>query len=716
MKKHLSLSLIIFAFAANSYAQGAWVQKANFGGAARAAASGFSIGTNGYIGLGMDATWTNYFTDFGEWDENTNSWSQKASYPGSPREYLSAFSIGTKGYLGTGSDGIAINTQFWQFTPNCNINLNVSTTNSGCGLATGTASVVATGGTAPYTTQWTNGDKTPLADSLAAGLYMVYVTDASGCTAQAPAIINDASSPTITVTSTTSVTCNGGNNGAISISVSGGTQPYTYLWGNGNTTTAIGNVQAGPHQIQVTDAAGCVSTKIVVVNEPAKITLSDSIQNASCGNPDGSATVFVSGGVTPYTYLWNTTPPQTTQTATGLAAGGYSGIVTDANGCTKSGMVTIQNFGAPTVTLDSIHLVDCATGLGDIYITASGGAGPPYTYLWSTGTTTQNLIGVPAGNYGLSVKGGSNPCTAGFSGVLGKKPPYSPVICIVTVDISTGKNQCVFVKDSIGNASVKQYNFYRETTTAGVYQKLGSKAANLQNIWTDNSANPLQRAWRYKISAEDSCGNEAPISVMHKTIHLAANVGLNNNVNLIWDDYKGFSYGTFIIYRYDPVSGWDSLDAVPSNLHSYTDLTPPVPLQNVHYFVEVRHPSGGCDVQIKNPTPEASNLNSSKSNLQKINPDTTTTSVFDAFASEISIYPNPSTGKFIIVTPTLKGAKAMIEVYSLLGEKIYELISVFPPLEPVLSVSLPLGTGSGIYLLKLKTANGTVTKKVVINK
>ena len=683
-----------------------WTQKANFPGVARAHACAFSVGMKGYMGMGMDTAFNGY-SDFYEYEPVTNSWNQMAN---GHIGMAAGFSIGTKGYLGTGFDVNGISNALWQFTPNCNLNLNITTTNSSCGQANGTASVTITNGQAPYTYQWTNGDKTSLADSLSSNLYMVTVTDASGCTAQAPAMVSDAGAPAITVVVQQNLTCNGSEDGAITVSVTGGSQPYTYLWANGNTTLSQTGLDAGPHQFLVTDANGCNAMKIINLTEPAKITFTDSIQNASCGNADGAAAVFVSGGTSPYSYLWNTTPAQTTQIATGLAAGGYSGIVTDANGCTKSGMVTIANLGAPTVTLDSIHPADCATGMGDIYITASGGAGPPYTYLWSNNATTQNLIGVPAGNYGLSVKGGTNPCTAGFSGVLGSKLPYTPSICIVTVDTATGKNQCLFVKDSLANLNIKQYNFFRETTTAGVYQWMGSKPANLPSIWTDQSANPLQRAWRYKITAEDSCGNEAVVSGLHKTIHLAANLGLNNTVNLIWDNYEGISYGTFEIWRYTTMTGWDSLDALPSNLNSYTDLNPPVPIVNVFYYINIKHPTG-CSAQIANPgdaakNPElmATNLNSSKSNIYKVNESLTAVNEASLMNS-ILIYPNPSSGHFTIKNEKVKIINA--EVYNLMGEKIFR------------GNSLPIDISNqqnGIYFLKLKTNEGTVTRKIVVNK
>src|ERR1035437_2104296 len=98
----------------NIFGQGVWTQKADFGGKARCGAIGFSIGTKGYIGTGLDSI--NFYSDFWEWDQVTNTWTQKASFPGIPRGIATGFSIGTKGYIGTGSDSLNNNhNDFWEW-------------------------------------------------------------------------------------------------------------------------------------------------------------------------------------------------------------------------------------------------------------------------------------------------------------------------------------------------------------------------------------------------------------------------------------------------------------------------------------------------------------------------------------------------------------------------------------------------------------------------
>jgi hypothetical protein len=291
-------------------------------------------------------------------------------------------------------------------------------------------------------------------------------------------------------------------------------------------------------------------------------------------------------------------------------------------------------------------------------------------------------------------------------GVVPSQLPPTPVICMVDVDTVTGKNICIFEKDSVLNPGLSHYNFYRESISAGQYQLLGSKSASLPSKWTDQSANPLQHAWRYRVSAVDTCGNESPISAFHKTIHLAANVGVNGNVNLIWDDYEGISYSTFYIYRYTQATGWDSLDAVSGNVHSYTDLNPPVPLVNVNYFVGVDNPAG-CKVSVKDPPqPMTSNLNLSKSNINKINASGILP--YNDLAASVQVYPNPTSRRITLVNEKLKVGK--IELYNLFGGLVLQQAIISKTEE------LDLDVPGGVYFLKLIGEQGAVTKKIVVQR
>ena len=293
--------------------------------------------------------------------------------------------------------------------------LETSTTQSNVscnGGSDGSIDLTVTGGTTPYTYAWTgtgviaaNQDQT----GLAAGTYNVTVTDAEGCTSVESVTITE---PTVLETSTTqsNVSCNGGSDGSIDLTVTGGTTPYTYAW-TGTGVIAANQDQtglaAGTYNVTVTDAEGCTSVESVTITEPAVLETSTTQSNVSCnGGSDGSIDLTVTGGTTPYTYAWTGTGViAANQDQTGLAAGTYNVTVTDAEGCTSVESVTITE-PAVLETSTTQSNVSCNGGSdGSIDLTVTGGT-TPYTYAW-TGTgviaANQDQTGLAAGTYNVTV-------------------------------------------------------------------------------------------------------------------------------------------------------------------------------------------------------------------------------------------------------------------------------------------------------------------------
>jgi len=202
----------------------------------------------------------------------------------------------------------------------------------------------------------------------------------------------------------TDVLCNGANDGQASVSVSGGATPYIYNWSPAGTTSSITNLSAGSVAITVTDDEGCVTTATATVNEPAAMSVSITSQNVSCnGANDGQATANVLGGTTPYSYLWNTNPPQALQTALLLSAGNFAVTITDVNGCTATASTVIGQTTTITISTVNASNISCfGTNDGSIDISVSGG-GPPYTYAWSNSEVTQDIQNLPPGNYTVTV-------------------------------------------------------------------------------------------------------------------------------------------------------------------------------------------------------------------------------------------------------------------------------------------------------------------------
>ncbi|MFH1320985.1 MAG: PKD domain-containing protein [Bacteroidota bacterium] len=204
---------------------------------------------------------------------------------------------------------------------------------------------------------------------------------------------------------TTNATC-GNCDGDATVSVSGGTPPYTYSWSNGSTMQATTALCAGTYNVIVSDNSGCQGQATGTVTQNGFTANMDNITNENCiGCCDGSLSVNPNGGVTPYTYLWDDSLSQTSQTATGLCFGYYCITVTDANGCVAidCNNISSDTSGCLSVTT-TFNNATCGNCDGEVTIVVSGGT-PPYTYQWNDPQlqTTQTATGLCAGSYQVSI-------------------------------------------------------------------------------------------------------------------------------------------------------------------------------------------------------------------------------------------------------------------------------------------------------------------------
>ena len=283
-------------------------------------------------------------------------------------------------------------------------------TNVGCnGGNGGTATIGVKGGASPYTYSWSpNTNTTKTASNLSAGSYTVTIKDKNGCnntvlvTITQPAVIRDS------LANITYPLCNG-SRGSATVGVKGGTSPYNYAWSPIiNTTATATNLSAGTYTITIHDNHSCSSSLIITVTQPLAIRdsmVAASKVNVSCnGGSNGSATVGVKYGTSPYTYTW-TPGGQTTATATGLSAGIYTVTITDANGCT--GTVATTTITQPNAIRDSLSGISyplCNGGTGSATVGVKYGVAP-LTYSWSPNTnTTATATGLTAGTYTVTIK------------------------------------------------------------------------------------------------------------------------------------------------------------------------------------------------------------------------------------------------------------------------------------------------------------------------
>ncbi|MBN8703229.1 MAG: gliding motility-associated C-terminal domain-containing protein [Bacteroidetes bacterium] len=310
-----------------------------------------------------------------------------------------------------------------------------ASTNVACnGQSTGAVDVTISGGTGSYTFAWSNSATTEDLAAIPAGTYSLLVTDANACTATIPTFtIAEPATLTAVVTASTNVACNGQSTGAVNVTVSGGTGSYTFGWSNSATTEDLGSLAAGTYSLLVMDANSCTaSIPDFTISEPA-LALSSAVTssvNVLCnGQSTGSVDVLIAGGTGSYTFAWS--HGATTEDLTGIPAGTYSLLVTDANLCTS----TISNFSITEPALPLTAVVTASTNVlcngqstGAINITRTGGTAG-YTYAWSNGATTEDLTGIPVGTYSLLVTD-ANLCTTTITNISLTQP--TAVSAVVT--------------------------------------------------------------------------------------------------------------------------------------------------------------------------------------------------------------------------------------------------------------------------------------------
>lgn len=327
------------------------------------------------------------------------------------------------------------------------------------GGSDGFASVSATGGTPNYSYFWPfNSTTSSTTTGLPTGNYSVNVTDQNGCTGTGSITISE---PTVLIASTsfTEPTCNSGSDGASSVSVSGGTTPYSYQWTPGNGTgSSYSGLTAGSYTVTVTDANNCTVSSTAVVTEPAPIVLNNTSVNSDCGLPNGIATVTVtSGGSSPFAYSWNP-GGQTTSVATGLLSGNYTVTVTDANGCTATGVSSVNDNVAATLAVSTDQNVSCYGGNdGGATVTTTGGIGP-FTYQWlPSGETTQSAVSLPAGTNSVNVYA-SNGCISSTSVTLTQPTQIHATLAKTNVSCNGGSDGTAAVA-ATGGAGSYTYNW-----------------------------------------------------------------------------------------------------------------------------------------------------------------------------------------------------------------------------------------------------------------
>ncbi|HIA07390.1 MAG TPA: T9SS type B sorting domain-containing protein, partial [Flavobacteriales bacterium] len=359
----------------------------------------------------------------------------------------------------------------------------ITSTPTSCnGICDGIATILTGGGIVPYSYLWTDGQITSTALGLCAGTHNIVVTDGNGCVDANQVTIVEPASLLIT-DSIIDVSCFGNTDGSIYTNVTGGTPFFSYTWSpSGGNNSSATNLSPQAYTVTVTDLNNCTATSTMTVNEPIDLTAITGSIPATCGNNNGTATVTISGGTGPYTYLWD--DPLNTTNATVidlLPRDPYYATVTDANGCTLIVPVTVMDQPGPIIDSISIDNVNCsgnADGEATVYF-INGTF--PFTYLWDdpAAQTTATATNLDVGPIGIMVTD-SNGCEVPASAVITEP---NPLILTMSPDVTIcyGDSATIWASGSGGTLPYSAYTWTNLVT--GNTQTVGPDSTTTYSVF-----------------------------------------------------------------------------------------------------------------------------------------------------------------------------------------------------------------------------------------
>jgi gliding motility-associated-like protein len=379
--------------------------------------------------------------------------------PGASGTAPTGLSAGTYNYSVADANGCPASGTVTITQPASAFSVTAAHTDVSCnGGTNGSITLTLTGGTTAYgSVIWTGspGASGTAPTGLSAGTYNYSVSDANGCPASGTVTVTEPSSAFSITATHTDVSCNGGNNGTITLTLSGGTTAYgsvTWTGHPGASGTAPTGLSAGTYNYSVSDANGCPASGTMTVTEPiSPFSVTEAHTNVSCnGGSNGAITLTLAGGTTAYgAVTWTGSPGASGSAPTGLSAGTYNYSVADANGCPASGTVTLTEPATPfAISATHVDVLCFGNNTGSITLTPSGGTPPYATPQWldgASGFTRTNLL---AGTYSYGDTD-ANGCL-----VTGSVTITQPATGGMTVNVTKIDATCSYNNDGSATADV----------------------------------------------------------------------------------------------------------------------------------------------------------------------------------------------------------------------------------------------------------------------
>jgi len=609
----------------------------------------------------------------------------------------------------------------------------------------GTATCSPTGGVAPYSYYWSNGETTQSVSGLAPGTYTIEVTDIEGNVASESFDIQSFICPNLTIQSILeNAQCFESCDGYIEITnIIGGVAPFTYSWSNGQTGAFATDLCSDSYSVTVVDSKNCTAVSSVFeIIEPLELLPNASSTDETANNANnGTATCLPSGGNSPYAYAWSN--GETTQSISGLSPDSYTVSVTDAQGCITIGTVSIAQFGCASLEINLTQVnIDCfgnCNGSLDIINIENGNA--PYTYMWSNDADSKTLSNLCPGNYNVTVIDNSNCSIFGSFSII--EPSQLNSSIAITHESGVGESDGTANASTSGGVSTYSYLWSNGMTT----QSISGLAPGVYTLQTTDS-NGCVVSDTITINAHDcpslvinndntnvSCNGECDGIISISSVDAATNpisylwsngattASLTNvcageySVEII-DANNCNITASFIIEQPDEINITldDKGNISPTGL-GYISISPlddnynflwqgPMGFSSTNEDIEdLAHP--GCyELFI------TSSLTECVIDTSFCIDEVTSTKINNSDANRVSIYPNPSSGQFSISLNNSPLVESIIEIYNISGAKTYksfhkikqERIDIDTPLQP------------GLYLIKIQYSKEEFSyKKLIIN-